>query len=214
MRSQPFLQWLSQNYNPAVAQAIAGQPVFRGGWEGWLQVEIARTFLANANTICEREMRYPDGNGAYISYAGGVANGGVGAGAAARADFFLQRNAGMLDQTYLELKCSNSLAGNPVQDAWARFDNDIAKITAIAGVNPALNCIALLAYWGQLDPNNAANQGGPNGHPVNWYWGGNRSAYMWDTSINPVQVTTLQTAQQNQQGVLQANRLLIIAVSP
>jgi hypothetical protein len=223
MRAQPFLQWLSMNYNPAVAQAVAGAPQFRGGWEGWLQVEIARTFLAQGgNAVCEREMPYPDGNGAYVSYvpATGQAAPGAAGNGAARCDFYLQRNAGILDQTYLELKCSNSLAPQPATDAWARFDNDITKITAVAGVNNLLNCIALLGVWGIIDPNNNANQGGPNGHPLNWYWQGGRSAYIWDTSLVPnpqnpaAVVTTLQAAQQGVQNVLQNNRLLIIAVSP
>ncbi|MGH6870890.1 MAG: hypothetical protein ACREHE_05220 [Rhizomicrobium sp.] len=224
MRSQAFLQSLAVNYNPANAQFVAGTPAFRGGWEGWLQVEIARTFIAaQVNNVCEREMRYPDGQGTYVSYNPiNGAQGGANGAQAARADFFLQRPVaiGVQDQTFLELKCSNALAGNPVQDAWARFDADIAKITAIMGVNNVLNCIALLAYWGILDPNNNANQGGPNGHPLNWYWANNRQSYIWDTSLAinpqnpPAVVTTLQAGQAAVQNVVQIPRLLIIATSP
>jgi hypothetical protein len=199
MRAQPFLNWLYTNYQPGTAMQVASNPQFRGGWEGWLQVEIARTFIQNQTQLCAREVCYPDGNGQFISYDaeedeahGGVAN----RRAAARADFFMRRNEGIADDTYIELKTSSFAAGNPMRDAWWRFYEDTLKIAAIQEVNPAVNCFSMLAYWGTLE---TTPWGFGNGN-VAWFWQGGRTAYVWDTvpivnPLNPIPaVPTLEAA--------------------
>jgi hypothetical protein len=190
MRAQPFLNWLKTNYNPATAAAIAGSTNIRGGWEAWLQIEIARTYAINESQICDREIAYPDGENLYIGYdrqtgqaRGGVAN----ANHAARADFLMYRRVqdAIQDATFIELKCSTIGTEAGARDAWARFTTDVNKVSAIQGVNRNLNTFALLAYWGTL---REWPQGAYVGSRLDWYWSGGHTAYVWDTVpiLNPL----------------------------
>lgn len=179
MRAQPFLNFLAQNYNSTRAANLANNQNIRGGWEAWLQVEIGLTFVnQGGQQICNREVAYPFGY-------------------AARCDFHLHRPGGnnqQQDDTYVELKCINPNALNPVQDAWIRFDNDINKIRQIALINPLVNGIALLATYGQFNA------------PLPQFAAG-INAYVWDPNNNN-NVSTIATVIQGG-----ANRFFMVAVS-
>jgi hypothetical protein len=230
MRLQNFMQWLSESYDPSTAIEVAGNPDFRGGWEGWMQVEIARTFLGHPSRVCEREFPYPDGGAGYpptyLSYNRGNNTAAKGADGrnAARCDFLLQYNneegIGVADQTFIEIKCSNAQARYPEQDAWHRFNADINKISALKGVYGGFSTFALLCVWGTLETDNDTPLGNPDGHTIDWYYAGNRNAYIWDTKSATDQprrdrgVENLQSAVQRLGHRAQGNRLLIIGVSP
>lgn len=179
MRAQPFLQFLRANYvNWPTAAALSNNSNIRGGWEGWLQVEIARTFVnLGGGRICEREVQYPSGHDApnqYIRSNLGVYQAGPAPGI--RCDFYLHHpEGGQQDDTYLELKCIIPIAFHPaaVDDAWFRFRGDITKIRNISDVNNSINGIAVLASFGQF---NAPLPHFPFG--VN--------AYVWDPGNNVV----------------------------
>lgn len=182
MRAKEFLTFVSQQkamYDNAIA--ISQLTRFDGGWEGWLQVEIGRALLQNPSNTCGREIPYTDTNGAFIAYDPGTqtAQGGILNGRrAARCDFFLRRNSERLnaDATYVELK-TNYLAGVDTQkSAWNRFEQDIAKISAVDGINPLLNSMAMIAYWGTLDK----FPGGYRSPRIDWYWSGRLRSYIWD----------------------------------
>lgn len=179
MRAQSFLQFLSANYNPAQAANLAQNVDIRGGWEVWLQIEIALTFVnQGGNRVCDREAYYPSGqlpnrwignNPAAPPEYIAVANPGI------RCDFHLHRPAGggLQDDTYVELKCINPNAVNPLNDAWLRYSNDINKIRDIAVVNPNLPGIAVLATYGHFNA------------PLPMFLAG-VSAYVWDPTNNLV----------------------------
>jgi len=182
MRVQPYLNWLSENYDTARASAIAQQTNFKGGWEGWLQVEIAMTFLEkNEAQTCTREVPYPapafgQSSGQYITKDGTYTDN---ANAAARADFMLQRTGGSVDETYVELKCSNfKEGGNAVSDAWKRFFDDVQKITNVQAANKSLNCIATVCYYGSLPLATDGTNVTLAGLPAAWY-SDKRRTYVW-----------------------------------
>lgn len=216
MRAQNFLNTLlaahganAANLNLARAATLAQNANLRGGWEVWLQVEIAQCLMTyQANWACVREAPYPSFNNAlnpYLTYGAGVGAGvTANANAAARCDFFLRRavpNA-IADDTYLELKVISAAAANPLNDAWGRFAADINKQAALAGLNNTLNCISLLATFGTFNPGDVA---GPN-PSLAWCWAGGRSAYVFDPTN--AAVTTLQNVSQGG-----GNRLFLVAVS-
>jgi hypothetical protein len=199
MRAQPFLQFLRDNYDPTQAANLAQNVNIRGGWEVWLQIEIALTFVnLGGNRICDREAPYPSGQvanpwignnpaapPAYIP----VANPGI------RCDFHLHHPAGigLQDDTYVELKCINPNAVNPLNDAWQRYNDDIDKIRNIEAINPILPGIAVLATYGQF-----------NGPLPQFPHGVN--AYVWDPTNNVV--TTMNNVTQGG-----ANRFFMVAAS-
>lgn len=205
MRAQTLLQFLAQNYRNTAAANLANNQNIRGGWEIWLQVEIALTFVTlGGQGTCEREIAYPSGqqNTPYIAYNPGynppawaVPN------PSARCDFYLHRSNGTAqqDDTYIELKCVNPNAYNiyridPITDAWNRFKQDIAKIQAIGQVNGLINGIALLATFQQF------NQPLPQFPTA-------LTAYIWDPTNNKVS-----TVAEVKQGA--PNRFFMVAVSP
>jgi len=213
MRAKPFLQYLQAYYNPQTAAFLADTPDIRGGWEVWLQVEIARTFVSlNQNWICERELSYPSGNlfNPYLTYDADDDLAPVGttsnARYAARCDFFLYRkeSISIADETYIELKCINPSVQYPHRDAWTRFKKDVIKIQALQKANKQLNCIALLATSGvfTLDAVGGENPG------LAWFWNQDegRVAYVWDPTQNAV--TTLQNVALDGSG-----RFFIVAVA-
>lgn len=60
MRSQVFLDCM-KNYNFTKARNIAGWQALRGGWEVWLQVEIAAHIASQPGfQQIEREVAYPN----------------------------------------------------------------------------------------------------------------------------------------------------------
>ena len=213
MRCQQFLNTIqgcvaNGTINGPRAAVLAQNPNIRGGWEGWLQAEIAHGFLNIAgNWTCDREWPYPSTNAAnpYLTYttAGGPAWGvSNNANAAARADFYLRRNVGVADDAYIELKCILPAHVTPIQDAWNRFNADVVKQQTLRVGNPGLNYVSLLAIFGTFQ---AADVAGPNPN-LGWYWAGGRTAYAYDVANN--QVTTLANVAQG--GV---PRLFIVAVS-
>ncbi len=206
MRAQAFLNWLYANYNPQQAAAIASNQELRGGWEVWLQVEIGMAYInAGITHSCAREVQYPQ--------------------SLQRCDFFMHDTYGGGDDTYLELEMhqqpgrqSRSGCVDALQRRHRQDHEHPHSRTTTSRASPCWRC------GGTVDPTNDNNQGGGmNGHPLNWYWSGNRRAYIWDTTgaLAPPQsshVMSLQTAQQNaltlmQQGGNQADRLLLYAVS-
>ncbi|MDQ2104619.1 hypothetical protein [Azospirillum isscasi] len=189
------------------ATVFAQNANIRGGWEVWLQLEIAHGFLTVAgNWTCERERPYPSTNAGnpYLTYAAGGPAWGVtnNINAAARADFYLHRNAGVADDAYIELKCISPTNANPIQDAWNRFQADIVKQQTLRGGNAGLNCISVLATFGTFQ---AADVAGAN-PDLGWFWAGGRTAYVYDVANN--QVSTLQNVAQGG-----APRLFLVAVS-
>lgn len=94
MRSQEFLEWM-KGYNCEKARTISTWAQLRGGWEVWLQVEIASHMATSANFLgFEREIAYP----------------GVGD----KCDFKItMRGAAQGDVTYVELKCINPNTASP-----------------------------------------------------------------------------------------------------
>jgi hypothetical protein len=201
MRAQPFLNFLAQNYNSTRAANLANNQNIRGGWEAWLQVEIGLIFVnQGGQQICDREVAYPSGQIAnpWIGYnpLNQQATPTPNQNQAARCDFYLHRPGGnnqQQDDTYVELKCINPNALNPLQDAWTRFDNDIRKIRAIAQINLLVNGIALLATYGQFNA------------PLPQFAAG-INAYVLDPNNN--NVSTIATVIQGG-----ANRFFMVAVS-
>ena len=135
MRSQAFLDRMS-NYNFGKAKAIANWHDLRGGWEVWMQVEIA----AHMSTFqgfqrLEREVPYP----------APPAQGGE------RCDFKIVMTERLqTDDTYIELKCINPNTANPLADIDRRFRDDFAKIERLRSAN--YSCFALCAVYGRLGP--------------------------------------------------------------
>jgi hypothetical protein len=106
MRIQQFFEAMCDyDFSRAAGLAVSGK--IMGGWESWLQVELAMYLvgkLADARII--REMTYPD--------------------EAARCDFYIEYGGGR-DPTYVELKCQLPGRGDTINDALLRFQRDIAK---------------------------------------------------------------------------------------
>ena len=151
MRTQEFITHIANKYNPTEAQKLAHQPGIDGGWEVWLQVEIARIFRdIELNTLFTREKKYETPRG-YISYnRNGTATYTNNYKKGAKCDFHLTRNNGT-DETHLELKCINPNNGNPEADAWNRYQQDVDKIKAIRELTGFTLGISLLAYYGTFN---------------------------------------------------------------
>lgn len=196
MRTQQILNVLSANLNLNITKTayFSTNGNFRGGWEAWLQANIAYAFQqANQYNRFTREEPYPSSsnNYNYLTYQDGNipqsdnTNNGA---AAARADFLIQRTQGIIDPTYLELKCYKSTEN--LGQAWDRFKDDCTKINTLYGENDTLNCAALLATYGTFSQN--AVKG------LDWYWGGDRTARVLDYSPGlgqaPLQTTLANVA--------------------
>lgn len=158
MRLEPFIDTLRLCLRPDLLKAtyFSTNPNFHGGWEVWLQSEIGYAFstLGPETRILTREVPYPNRTGTnnFLGYNAvtHTVTVGVLANAAAKTDFLLQRiPGGLLDQTYVELKCL--LAGTGLDDAWNRYRADVTKTRALKAANQDLNCIALLATFGTFD---------------------------------------------------------------
>ncbi|WP_454018843.1 hypothetical protein [Azospirillum sp. Marseille-Q6669] len=216
MRCQQLLNTIQAEFNNGNinlqrADVFAQNANIRGGWEVWLQLEIAHGFLnIPGNWTCEREQPYPSTNGGnpFLSYTAVGPAWGVSANrrAAARADFYLCRNAGIADDVYIELKCINQTHANPIHDAWGRFEADIIKQQTLRLGNAGLNYVSMLATFGIFQQ---ADVGGGN-PTLGWFWAGGRTAYVYDVFNNQVnnQVTTLANVAQGG-----APRLFLVAVS-
>jgi hypothetical protein len=214
MRAQQLLGYL-KNLPLNKTDEFAHNINFSGGWEAWLQAEIGyAVYSADTSSLIRREVRYPDGAGAYLRYgtppgaaagAAPVATAGAAPANAARCDFYLQRPAGIgggaADETYIELKCINPTVGNPINDGWNRFEDDVVKLGALKGINGTLVGYAILATFGNFTPPDLAAAA-----PLSQYWSGTRSAYVLDTISN--NVTPLKDVATG--GVF---RLFIVAVS-
>lgn len=207
MRAQNFLQTILDGYNinqsinlPRAATLAQSQSI-RGGWEVWLQLEIAHCFLQSVgNWLCERERAYPATQAnTYLTPAGGLTNT---LNSAAKCDFYLRRTQGISDDTHVELKCISQTSANPIADAWNRFGQDVLKQQTLKGANATLNGISVLATFGTFQQ---ADVAGPN-PALGWCWAGNRSAYALDPANN--RVSTLQNVMQGG-----GARLFLVAVS-
>lgn len=211
MRSQHILTIVARRIPVGKASWFASADNFRGGWEGWLQAEIAHAFYEDrAATEITREQPYPSGLGAghhrYLAY--NPANGMVATAAhpAARCDFYVRRPAvfGPADESYLELKCISPSAMNAVDDAWNRFRADVTKIDALRARNQNLVCTALLATWGTFNPIHVRG----DAPTLRWCWAGNRTAYVVDFRAGQPVVSTLANVATGGD-----ERLFIVAVS-
>ena len=113
MRSQQFFERLNQFGDFRKATVFASEQVVNGGWEVWMQVEIAYAFSQTLTDVdrfvFEREKTYPDED--------------------KRCDFYMGINgaAGDLDPTYMELKCINPFDLEPSKSAIVRYLVDIKK---------------------------------------------------------------------------------------
>ncbi len=109
MRSEQLFNAL-KNYNWTEAKRLASTPRFKGGWEGWFQVELAKhlySILEEQDIEIERERQY--------------------LGSTTRCDFYFSYGTGGRDETYIELKCQNPMAPNPLFDIGERFAKDLEK---------------------------------------------------------------------------------------
>jgi hypothetical protein len=184
------------------ASKLAQNTELNGGWEVWLQVEIALAFIMDkANNVeCERESPYLTGNeeAPWIesSYCATPYREN-----AIKCDFLMRRtgNTGPQGLTYIELKCmnpkpdpkkkksDNELRLEAKKDAWERFKKDINKIQGIYSNKE--NCsyekkvkiaaFALLAMYGSLEDE---SQESNSIHGV--------TTYVWDPSNKDVQPIT------------------------
>ncbi len=164
MRTQTFLEILGANYIVAEAQKLSSIPGINGGWEVWLQVEIAKTFVALDNTWSfNREQPYQNplnGPAPWIAYnrQTKIASYSRNRNSASKSDFSML-HAGNRDLTYLELKCINPNTNSASNDAWNRYRDDLNKIIGITKLDQSINGIALLATYGtfpsipNFDPN-------------------------------------------------------------
>ena len=193
MRTQQILTVLQNDLNLDLAKTehFETNANFRGGWEVWMQCEMAMAFFNNATSQSfEREYPYPSGDIElpYLKYdpdfepaAWAVAN------QSARADFKIERIQGMADTTFLELKCLKSTENT--SDAWDRFRSDVTKMSALHEANNELNCVALLATWGTFSAEDLES--------LSWCWAGDLTARVLDYSQNPPLQTTLQNVAQD-----------------
>lgn len=195
MRIQPFFNYLSNHlsFDLAKNQYFSTSPHFHGGWEVWLQCEIAAALKKdNVPFSLEREKPYSgrgNGNGKLMAYSdrSRTASWTNTANSAARADFFVQTANGR-DPTHFELKCIYGHSGP--QDGWRRFGNDIAKIEALNKLDPNLNAIAMLGTYGifkQEDMADVFNIVGQN------------TSYVIDFGQAPPKVSTLKNVAQGGQ---------------
>lgn len=206
MRSKQLLGVIShyfEHVSPpslAITKRLASNTGIEGGWEVWLQVEIALAFVTfEEGRICIREDTYPSGDAEkpFIAYNRGsnTAEFVAKKNSSARCDFHLHRrdNFRPQDDTYVELKCINPNTNHPEKDAMNRFFDDLNKIYAIGSKNQTLNVIALLAiYTNTLEV--------PNLNRI-------FSAKIWDSKTNLV--STLSEVARDPE-----NRLLILSGSP
>ncbi|WP_149164248.1 hypothetical protein [Azospirillum brasilense] len=207
MRCQEFLNNIKTCFERGFIdyskfREIAAGESISGGWEVWLQLEIAYGFLKIASergyaSKCSREEAYPsqdikkikkeiDGKmneetdeaneiKPYISTTGPVRD----KNSAARADFLLKWNMGIFvtDDTYVELKCINQSHNNPVRHAWKRFEDDIIKQTDLLRFNSTLNCISVLVSCGSFTEEEVRGDEAE----LRWLWeAGKRDAYVYD----------------------------------
>ncbi|TWA71298.1 hypothetical protein FBZ82_103272 [Azospirillum brasilense] len=211
MRCQQFLETIKKCFDKGLIdyakfEEFSTSKAITGGWEVWLQLEIAYGFLKISTDegygfTCVREEVYPyTAMGQYINRAGVTLD----RRSAACSDFFL-RKTGLLygDDTYVELKCINQSHVDPLGNAWRRFDNDIQKQTDLFRHNPNLNCISVLVARGHFPENAVRGE-----HPaLARYWeNGKRVAYIYDLELQSV--TKLEDVDLNRK-----NRPFFIAVS-
>ena len=130
MRSQEFLDIMG-SYDFDKARKIASWGNLHGGWEVWMQIEIARHLTEKSDIqIIEREVPYPRHG-------------------RDRCDFKISKAYPYQnDNTYIELKCMNPGIANPIADAKQRFENDIHKIERLYSID--YSCFALLAVYGVI----------------------------------------------------------------
>ena len=154
MRTQAFLENLGARYNANEAQRLSSLPGIHGGWEVWLQIEIAKTFMNIDSTVSfYREYPYSNqahANAPWISYNRATKRASYTSSrkSASKCDFFMVHSGGR-DQTYLELKCINpNKVSGPNADAWKRYNDDMDKIVGVTNLDPNINGIALLATYG------------------------------------------------------------------
>ena len=109
MRPKEFLELVS-GYDCSKVSILTEEKRLNGGWEVWLQVEIAGYLLyiknQGADMCIERERFYPNTQ--------------------MRCDFYISYLRSR-DETYIELKCQNACAQHPLADITNRFSNDIIK---------------------------------------------------------------------------------------
>lgn len=135
MRSQTFLDYM-RSYNFSKAKSISRWHDLRGGWEVWMQIEIAAHIASYPGfQRIEREVLYP------LQPAL----------ARERCDFkIVVTNRMQTDDTYIELKCMNPSADRPLADINQRFSVDITKIERLR--SDKYSCFALCAVYGRLVP--------------------------------------------------------------
>jgi hypothetical protein len=158
MRSLPFLQRLAAAWKECGDQPfrkaqiiVSNNKVTHGGWEGWMQVEIA---LALAGTVARwfREEPYRNQFNQYLSYNRelGIAEVQEVGRSAARCDFYTEPHIGF-DITYFELKCYNPNAiGNSTEDSWSRVLYDLKKAIALWKMDSTINIICTLVDYGNI----------------------------------------------------------------
>lgn len=156
MRGRTFLELVSQYPRLADMRELASQKVVEGGWEVWLQVELARHIkrCREGNHLFVREQRYPQiqrmprnqeeqellaGTNKYCDFYAAIDRG----------------RAGLYDETYIELKCINPCDPNPCASALRRFGDDINKVKELRKIYERFgalwpNACCALVYYGSV----------------------------------------------------------------
>lgn len=138
MRAQQLFENIN-GYDFSRACYLASAQGIAGGWEVWLQVELAlflKDKMGEDNINFERERIYRE----------------FGIDSNQRCDFLISyggAGTGGYDNTFIELKCQNPYGKpNPLTDALKRFQSDIEKVRAIPE-HPIIAC--MLVCYGTID---------------------------------------------------------------
>lgn len=122
MRWDKFWECI-QGYKFDTVIRLATEKIFKGGWEGWFQVELAKyLYDKGGNFEIYREEQYYN--------------------TAKRSDFLIRYKGGR-DPTYIELKCINPWNESDAQSkVLNQYANDITK----ALQEPTMNIGCMLIY--------------------------------------------------------------------
>lgn len=201
MRSTDILalvtQHTSTNDNARKMTYYASQATFKGGWESWLQAELAYAISTYTTRDVIREEPYRNANNHLLSYTNNGVRIAHDTRCAARCDLYAYRNdkiKGKTDELYLELKCFSPYTDKSYQDAWNRFNKSITKMMALRpSLRNDVHCVAMLALWG-LKPEDRNKSDSTITHVLNIrYCDSNPQAKVTCKQSNYIGYTTIQT---------------------
>lgn len=134
MRYTQFFENLKQlDYGKIYELATKGD--VNGGWEIWLQVEIASCLTKKFQGRIyhtKREIPYEDGSGRKCDFV-------------IWYEYIGDSSGEQHDVSYIELKCINPCVVSPQTDALYRYHEDIIKADSISGM-----VACMLVYYGDI----------------------------------------------------------------